>query len=151
MILTILLDFDHPALLLLIGASFVVQDRVEVDPDTDLFGLVDQRIQVFPGSPFGGLAALLIKFTHIVEVVDVIAISFLTALALACWWDPDVVDADSLERLDDCGQTLPGACIKSVSNFSKYLWKVNVLNVLKATDGLRKAAIEFSEATHQCL
>jgi hypothetical protein len=74
----------------------VIEHSIPVQPEAQLLRLSGQSEQVFFTPPLGPHATLLVEFTQVIKVIDIVAIAFLTA-GFAAWWEPHVVYAASLE------------------------------------------------------
>ena len=96
----ILVHLYSKALLGLVRASFVIHHCIPIQANSQLFRLRAQLKQVVFCSPFCAHIALLIKFPDVVQIVDIIAIALCSALGFAARGQPDVVDANRLERGD---------------------------------------------------
>ncbi len=94
-------DFYDAAFLLLVRAGFVVENGVKVQTYAEILSVTSEGVEVFARAPFRRLAALLVELAHIVEIVNVVAVGFGAASAFACGRQPDIVDANALEVLQD--------------------------------------------------
>jgi hypothetical protein len=56
----------------------MVQDGVPVDTDAILVGRLAERLELLLGAPFGADRSLLVEFTEVIEIIDVVPVAILT-------------------------------------------------------------------------
>ncbi len=70
------IDLDSLALLAMVGAKLVIEHSIPVETDALLLGCVGELEELLLGAPFGGDGALLVELAQIVQIIDVVAITF---------------------------------------------------------------------------
>ena len=96
-------DFDDVAFLLLVGGGFVVEHRVPVETDARVLCGFGEGHQFIFRAPLGGLAALLVEFAEVVEIVDVVAVA-LEEVSESVWGNGEI-----LRRCGGLGTYVGGA------------------------------------------
>ena len=141
----VLIDHDGPTLLCVIHGCLVVQHRVKVYTNTNIFRTGAKLLQFHESPPFGLHAAFSIKLAKIVQVVNVVSVSGRTR-SLASWRDPDVVDSSGFQVRK---------CILEAPPVLMVVWNIPFKGLLEGEDVLDPTSfssrIEYKLSCHTCI